>query len=84
MQISRPLLFSLLGHPGLLFTVFDLDFALDFVHELLLLNTERADVDNMEEKKSGIDMFYPVINYYGANLDNIYLSIDINYPKSTK
>jgi len=36
------------------------------------------------KKKSEIDMFYPVVNYIGVVLDNIYLSVDAYYPKSNK
>ncbi len=46
--------------------------------------TDWADVDTKEEKKSGIDTNYPVINYYDVVMDNRYLSIDIFYPKRTK
>ncbi len=51
---------------------------------LLVYGTDRADVDTKDEKKSGIDINYPVINYIDVDLDNRYLSMDIFYPKSTK
>ena len=51
---------------------------------LLVYGTDRVDVDTKDEKKSGIDMFYPVINYIDVDLDIKYLSRDIYYPKSTK
>jgi len=38
----------------------------------------------MDEKKSGIDIYYPVISYFDVVLDNKYPSTDIYYPKSTK
>ncbi len=51
---------------------------------LLVDGPDKADVDTKDEKKSGIDINYPVINYIDVNLDNRYLSMDIFYPKSTK
>ncbi len=51
---------------------------------LLVYGTDRADVDTKDEKKSGIDTNYRIINYIDVDLDNKYLSMDIFYPKSTK
>ena len=51
---------------------------------LLVYGTDRADVDTKDEKKTGIDINYPVINYIDVDMDNRYLSKDIFYPKSTK
>ncbi len=51
---------------------------------LLVYGTDWADLYTKDEKKSGIDTNYPVINYFDVVLDNRYLSIDIYYPKSTK
>ena len=51
---------------------------------LLVYGTDRADVDTKDDKKSGIDINYPVINYFSVDLDNRYLSMDIYYPESTK
>ena len=61
----------------------------DKEHQLWLLSylvygTDRADVDTKDEKKTEIDTNYPVINFFSVDLDNIYLSMDIYYPKSTK
>ena len=54
------------------------------ISPLLAYATDKADVDTKDEKKSRIDIKYPFINYYDVDLDKIYLSIDIFYPKSTK
>ena len=51
---------------------------------LLVYGTDKADVDNKDENKTGIDANYPFINYFGVDLDNRYLSKDVFYPKSTK
>ena len=50
---------------------------------LLVYAINRAEVDIKDEKKSGMDINYPFINYFDVDLDNKYLSIDIYYPKST-
>ena len=50
---------------------------------LLVYDIYWADIDIKDEKKSGIGIYYPIINYFGIVLDNRYLSIDIFYPKST-
>ena len=41
----------------------------------------QADIDIKDEKKSGLDINYPVINYFDVVLDKKYLSVDIFYPK---
>ena len=38
---------------------------------------------SFKDEKSGIDINYPIINYFDVDLDNICLSMDIYYPKST-
>jgi hypothetical protein len=41
----------------------------------------QADIDIMDEKKTGRDINYPVINYFDVVLDKKYLCRDIFYPK---
>jgi hypothetical protein len=41
----------------------------------------QADIDIVDEKKTGRDINYPVINYFDVVLDKKYLCRDIFYPK---
>ena len=54
------------------------------IDHLLVYDRYRVYIDMKSEKKSEIDIFYPIINYFDVVLDKIYLSIDIFYPKSTE
>ena len=74
----------------MLFTVEDRGASI-MIALLLVYVTDQADVDTKEdinqrfrfENKSGIDIYYPVINYIDVSSDNRCLSRDIFYPKST-